>query len=193
MIRNTLCLMGIATVSLTSLAACAGGAAPSPQIAAAPIAETAYTLGAGDKVRVIVYGENELSGEYSITSAGDVSFPLIGNVPATGKSTVELQELIRGRLAAGYIKQPRVSVEVLDYRPFFILGEVTKPGQYPYTNGMTVQQAVATAGGFTYRANTKKIYIKHPTDNQEAEVSLRVGQPVPVAPGDTVRVSERFF
>ncbi|WP_174290926.1 polysaccharide biosynthesis/export family protein [Sphingomonas bacterium] len=154
---------------------------------------TTYTLGPGDKVRVIVYGEDALSGEYNVTSAGEISFPLIGNVAATGASTVSLQALIRDRLMRGYIKDPRVSIEVLDYRPFFILGEVAKPGQYPYANGMTVQQAVATAGGYTYRASTRKIYIKHQADMAETAVDLRKREPVPVQPGDVLRVAERFF
>ena len=191
MIRRAMMALGMTIVALTALGACAGRA-DTPPMPVAPV-ESDYTLGAGDRVRIIVYGEDQLSGEYNISSKGDIAFPLIGNVAATGHSTREVQDAIRTSLASGYIKQPRVSVEVLDYRPFFILGEVTKPGQYPYVNGMTVQQAVATAGGYTYRASTRKVYIKHPADTQEYTVDLRGAAPVPVRPGDTVRVAERFF
>ena len=183
----------VATILLGMAMAVASPIAAASQNAARDVAPGAYTLDAGDRVRIIVYGEEQMTGEYNVTSAGDVSFPLIGDVPATGRTIGQLQDAIRARLAAGYIKQPRVSVEVIDYRPFFILGEVTKPGQYPYASGMTVQQAVATAGGFTYRASTRKVFIKHAGAAAEAEVSLRTDQLVPVRPGDTVRVGERFF
>lgn len=199
MIGRSLTSLALVVLAASSPPARAAQSPPDrPAAAAAGAAASgtdgsAYPLGPGDKVRITVYGEQELTGPYNITSAGDISFPLIGNVHAAGQSTVALQETIRAKLAAGYILDPRVSAEVLDYRPFYILGEVSKPGQYPYSNGMTIQQAVATAGGFTYRANIRKIFIKHTHDSAETVVSLRKSDPIAVAPGDTIRVAERFF
>jgi polysaccharide export outer membrane protein len=152
-----------------------------------------YQLGAGDKVRITVFGEETLTGQYSVTGAGQISFPLIGNVPAAGLSVEQLQDSIRGRLAAGYLKDPRVSAEITDYRPYFILGEVNRPGQYPFSIGLTIEQAVAAAGGFTYRANTKRVFMKRALDTSERLVDMRSSPAVRVRPGDTIRVGERFF
>lgn len=176
---------------------CAQTAAPAPATATAapapaPGVDTSYTLAAGDRLRIIVFGEDRLSGEYSVTNAGEISFPLIGNVPVQGKTQGEVQTLLHDRLAAGYLRDPRVSIEVMNYRPFFILGEVARPGQYPYATGLTVQQAVATAGGFSYRANTKRVFIKRALETEEKRIALDK-EPVPVFPGDVVRIGERFF
>ncbi len=109
-------------------------------------------------------------------------------------STVEqFQETLRKRLAAGYLEDPRVSTEIIDYRPYYVLGEVNTPGKYPYAIGMTVDQAVATAGGFTYRANTRSIYVKRAMATQEWLVDLRKTPSYPIRPGDTIRIGERFF
>ena len=151
----------------------------------------AYRLGSGDKVRVITFGEESLSGEFFVGSTGKVSLPLIGEVKAAGLTLPEFQGEFENALKNGYLKEPRVSVEVLNYRPFYILGEVEKPGTYPYTNGLTVMNAVATAEGFTYRANQKRVFIKREGETDEKEYPL-VGD-VPVAPGDTIRIAERFF
>lgn len=150
-----------------------------------------YHLGSGDKVRIIVFGEEALTGEFFVSSAGTVSFPLIGDIPAAGLTIPQLQKAIETKLADGYLKQPRVSAEVLNYRPFYILGEVMKPGEYPYTSGLTVLNAVATAEGFTYRADTHKVFIKRATSLGEHEVPLTTA--TPVEPGDTIRIGERFF
>lgn len=150
-----------------------------------------YRMGSGDKIRVITFGEEALTGEFSIGGSGMVSLPLIGEVKAAGLSVPEFQSQVEARLKEGYLKEPRVSVEVLNYRPFYILGEVEKPDTYPYTNGLTVLNAVATAGGFTYRANTKKVFIKRSDSTVEQEFPL-TSQTL-VAPGDTIRVGERFF
>jgi polysaccharide biosynthesis/export protein len=176
-----------------ALAACAGETA-APMAGANPAPATApYLLGAGDKLRITVFGETDLTGEYSVMSGGDISFPLIGNVRASGRTVEQVQEAIRTKLAGGYVRDPRVSAEVLVYRPFFILGEVTKPGQYPYTVGLTVQQAVATAGGYTYRANKRVVYLKQEQDQAERKIAIDPGQPLAIQPGDTIRIAERFF
>jgi polysaccharide export outer membrane protein len=150
-----------------------------------------YKLDAGDKLRIIVFGEENLTGEFTVSGSGDIAFPLIGQVPAAGRTVGDLQAAIRVKLADGYLRDPRVSAEVLNYRPFFILGEVGKPGEYPYRNGLTIMNAVATAGGFTYRANQRKIMVRRAGAAGEQEIELRAD--TPIAPGDTIRVKERFF
>ncbi len=149
-----------------------------------------YLLGTGDKLRVIVFGEQDLSGEFDITGAGKVSLPLIGQVQAAGLTLDQFEKEVAGNLADGYLTNPKVSVEVLNYRPFYIIGEVDKPGQYPYTNGMTILNAVAVGGGYTYRANTDSVYI---TRGDGEEAKYPANQAVRVLPGDVVRVPERFF
>ncbi|THD77659.1 MAG: polysaccharide export protein [Phenylobacterium sp.] len=150
-----------------------------------------YHLGSGDKIRVITFGEQELTGEFFVSGDGKVSLPLIGDLDALGLTVPEFQHRVELALKQGYLKEPRVSVEVLTYRPFYILGEVKNPGTYPYTNGLTVMNAVATAGGFTYRANIHKVYIKR--QDTKDETSYRLDPTTPVAPGDTIRIAERLF
>jgi polysaccharide export outer membrane protein len=150
-----------------------------------------YRLGAGDKVRITVYGEPNLTGEYYVSTRGTLSVPLIGDVPATGQTVPQIAETVRAKLADGYIRDPKVAAEVLTYRPYYILGEVNKPGEYPYTSDLTVMNAVATAGGFTYRAQTKKVLIRHAQSDKEIETTLTATTPVEA--GDTVRIKERFF
>ena len=152
---------------------------------------TEYKLGAGDQLRIIVFGEDNLSGEFIIDNSGYVSMPLIGEVEAGKKSIREFQKAIEVKLLDGYLKDPKVSAEVLNFRPYYILGEVTTSGEYPYSGGLTVLNAVATAGGFTYRANTKVVYIKRAGEQTEVQYPLTVS--TAVQPGDTIRVSERLF
>jgi polysaccharide export outer membrane protein len=150
-----------------------------------------YHLGSGDKVRVITYGEQELSGEFFVSGDGKVSMPLIGDINAMGLTVPEFQAKVTTALKEGYLKDPKVSVEVLTYRPFYIMGEVKNPGTFPYTNGLTVMNAVATAGGFTYRANERKVEIRRA---ETADwVTYRLDPTTPVAPGDTIRIDERLF
>lgn len=150
-----------------------------------------YKLGPADKVRVLVFNEPTLSGEFNVNSNGAIAFPLIGDIKAEGRTTTEVSQDIVNRLSNGYLRSPQVSIDVLTFRPFFILGEVNKPGEYPYVNGLTLFQAVATAEGFTYRANKSKVYIKREGDTAEHE--LRITSDMPIAPGDTIRITERFF
>jgi polysaccharide export outer membrane protein len=160
---------------------------------AAPAAPHAfdYRLGAGDKLRIIVFGEESLTGEFFVSGSGKIAFPLIGDIDVLGKTIPEIQSTIETKLRDGYLKEPRVSAEVLNYRPFYILGEVMKPGEYPYTNGLTVLNAVATASGFTYRADTHKVYIRRAATKDEMPEALT--PTTPVEPGDTIRIGERFF
>lgn len=150
-----------------------------------------YLLGPGDKVRVTVFGEQSLSGEFYVAGSGLMSLPLIGELKAGGMTVGQFQTAVQDKLKDGYLRDPRVSAEVLTFRPFYILGEVEKPGTYPYTSGLTVLNAVATAGGFTYRADKKSVYIKHNGETSEVKGELKPS--TVVAPGDTIRIGERFF
>lgn len=150
-----------------------------------------YRLGVADKLRVNVFGEEALTGEFIVGGSGKVSLPLIGEVQAAGLTIGQFQEEIAQALRQGYINEPRVSAEVLNYRPFYILGEVNKPGEYPYTNNLTVLNAVATAEGFSYRANTRVVFIKRADSSGEQSFPLTTA--TQVAPGDTIRIGERFF
>ncbi len=150
-----------------------------------------YRLGPADKLRVNVFGEEALTGEFLVGGSGKISLPLIGEVQAAGLTISQFQEEIAAALRQGYINTPRVSAEVLNYRPFYILGEVNKPGEYPYTNSLTVLNAVATAEGFTYRADTRRVYIKRANGANEQAFPLTTA--TQVAPGDTIRIGERFF
>lgn len=182
------CLVPTAPLLAEQAAVPPGAAAP----AAARSAD--YVLGAGDKLRITVFGEADLTGEYNVTGSGSIAFPLIGDVAARGRTLIEIQDTIRTRLAAGYIKDPRVAVEVLEYRTFYILGEVNKPGEYPYRADLTLEQAVATAGGYTYRANRKRFAITHPGGaGQESRELFKNSRGLQVQPGDTIRILERFF
>ncbi len=154
-------------------------------------AKTSYKLGPGDKIRIITFGEEQLSGEFSVSGAGTVALPLVGDIRAAGLDTAEFQDTVESALKQGYLTSPRVSVEVLTFRPFYILGEVTKPGEYPYTNGLTVLNAVATANGFTYRADVHHVFIKRAGEQTERKLDLT--NTTTVEPGDTIRISERLF
>ncbi len=174
--------------STASLAEPAKAAAPTAQ-ATAP--DNDYRLGPADKLHMIVFGETDLTGDYTISSSGKLALPLIGEVGALGLTLSELQSAIAAKYSQGYLNDPHVSLEVLTYRPFYILGEVNKPGEYPYTAGLTVMRAVATAAGYTYRANKHRVFIKHVSDAKEKPYS--VDSATLVSPGDVIRVGERFF
>lgn len=148
-----------------------------------------YRLGSGDRVRVTVFGEDDLSGEFELDDAATFSMPLIGTVSATGATPRVLEERIAAELRNGFLKDPRVSVEVLNYRPFYILGEVNQPGSYPYRAGMTILNAAAMAGGFTYRADESDIEV-----SRGGSAAPRVLEPTTIVqPGDVIRVGERLF
>lgn len=154
--------------------------------------ERAYRLGPGDKLKVTVFNEDSLSGEFQVGETGGVAFPLVGNVKAAGLSVPEFQDGLTARLRQGYVRNPRVAVEVTNYRPFNVFGEVRNSGQYPFRPGMSVQDAVAAAGGFTYRANTRTAYIRRVDGSGEQTVALD-GPKIAVMPGDDIRVPERYF
>jgi polysaccharide export outer membrane protein len=150
-----------------------------------------YTLDSGDKLRIVVFGQDALSNNYTVDAQGQVSLPLVGAVEARGLTTSQLAGAITGRLKSGYVRDPSVAVEIETYRPFFVLGEVTFPGQYPYVPNMTVQNAVAIAGGFTPRAAKDKVTITRKVQGMPTRTVLPLRYPL--RPGDTVEVSERWF
>jgi polysaccharide export outer membrane protein len=198
MIRKLACFalpLALFCASAVTASAQAPAAAPATVTSSQPAvgggAGADYILGAGDRVRVIVYGEAQLSGEFFVSPQGVISFPLIGDIPAAGRTVPMVIAEVTTRLKDGFVMEPRVSAEVLNYRPFYILGEVTRPGTYPFSSEMTVMNAVATAGGFTYRANRGTVYIKHA--NEQGEHKSKLTADTMVAPGDTVRIAERIF
>ncbi|WP_298189309.1 polysaccharide biosynthesis/export family protein [Novosphingobium sp.] len=192
--RRTRRHLALAIVGAAALlvGGCAGAGAPPISTADVAAGLESYHLGAGDRVRVTVFNEPSLTGEYNITPGGALAFPLIGMVAAGGRTIEAVQQELTAKLAEGYVNDPRVSVEVLNYRPFYILGEVNRPGEYSYASGMTVEQAIARAGGFTYRANEKTVFLRRQTGKGESAVPLRSAQ-VAVLPGDTIRIGQRYF
>lgn len=154
------------------------------------MAQTGYRLGTGDKLKVTVFGEEDASGEYEIDAAGAISVRLLGRLVVKGLTVSEVEQLLVDQYRSrGFFRNPRISIELTNLRPFFILGEVEKRGQYPYVNGLTVAQAVAIAGGYTYRASRSRITIQRVGSTKEEPVT----EDAPVYPGDIVRVPERFF
>jgi len=151
---------------------------PAPAIVP-PAYEAAYTLDSGDKLRVVIYGQDGLSNSYAVDAAGSITMPLIGAVPARGHTTAQLSSEVAAKLRNGYIREPHVAVEVEAYRPFFILGEVTFPGQYPYVANMTVETAVAIAGGFTPRAFRQTVNVSRPSGERAMRLVAPVAAPPP--------------
>jgi polysaccharide export outer membrane protein len=182
-------LVGI-LVSLGGSSAWAGDTdAPAPAVASN---STDYHLDVGDKVKVTVYGEDDLSGDFQVDGAGNVDMPMIREVHAAGMTTKEFSREVADKLQAGrFLINPRVSAEVTNYRPFTILGEVNKPGEYPYENGMSVLNAVALAGGWTYRADENTVYVRRKGSPSEEPVAA--DDKSRINPGDTIRVTERIF
>ena len=169
-----------------------------PVMVAAPVAyaepvryDTSYHLDAGDKLRVVVYGQEGLTNTYAIDAGGSITLPLIGSVPARGRTPAGLAAEIAAKLRGGFIRDPSVAVEIEAYRPFFILGEVAAPGQYPYVPNMTVESAVAIAGGFSPRARRDRVTVTHTDGSGTARYVVPPG--TSLSPGDTVLVGERWF
>lgn len=177
------------------VSACGGTSAPSAtpedldRIRAAAAAPP--QLQAGEKVRVTVFGENSLSGEYQIDPSGFISLPLAGTVRAAGRTQDDLARELEASLRSGYLKDPKVTVSILEFRPFYILGEVEKPGSYPYSSGLNVMSAIATAGGTTYRASQSTVLIQHAGESEMR--SYDASRAIPVLPGDIIQVPRRYF
>ena len=149
-----------------------------------------YRLGVGDKVKVTVFGEDNLSGPFEVNAVGQISMPLIGEMPAKGMALHELREGLTRKLADGYLKNPKVSVEMLNYRPIFVHGEVKNGGEFAYKNGISLRDAIAMAGGYTYRADQSYLYVGR---EGEPDVAVKTPADVAILPGDNIRIPERFF
>ncbi len=180
--------VAIASASLMALAPVSGFAASSTD-AAAPPAATGYALGPGDKIRVTVFDEPDLTRQVEVGADGYVSFPLVGSIPAAGGTPDAFGEKLAGALKK-YLKEARVTVEIAEYRPFSIIGEVRSPGSYPYAPNLTVISAVARAGGFTYRAAKTTVFITR--SNETKETKLRLSEAIVIHAGDTIRIGERI-
>ena len=169
--------------------------APAPvAYAAMPVPvryDTAYRLDAGDRLRVVVYGQEGLTNTYAIDAGGSITMPLIGSVPARGQTPAGLAAAISAKLRGGFIRDPSVAVEIEAYRPFFILGEVAAPGQYPYVPNMSVESAVAIAGGFSPRARRDRVTLTHSDRSGLMRAVVPLG--TAISPGDTILVGERWF
>jgi polysaccharide export outer membrane protein len=178
----------MALLAVLLLAAC--GTAGAQDGVEAPVDHN-YRLGAGDKLQIDVFNHEELTGQYVLDGGGRFSMHLIGSVQAQGLTAPELEALLVDRLKPDYLVNPRVSVHVLSYRPFYIIGEVNKPSSYAYVDCMTYLTAIAIAGGYTYRAKKDIVYVVRDGDPDKAE--LRLGVSDKVMPGDIIRVDERLF
>lgn len=152
--------------------------------------ENEYSLGTGDRLRINVFRQLNLSGEFEVDSAGRITLPLVGGVLVVNRSLDDVRQLIVSALKPDYLKNPQVGVEVISYRPFYIIGEVANPGSYPYVGGMRAINAVAMAGGFTYRAKQKDLLLTRARGDGKEE---RAGQGTLIFPGDVIEVPERFF
>jgi protein involved in polysaccharide export with SLBB domain len=171
----------------------ANAAGQNQDVVNAAAAVTDYHLASGDKIHIAVLGEEALTNDYVISGAGNLLFPLIGNVDAKGLTIEQLQQKITTALNDGYFKNAQVTIQTLSYLPFYILGEVAHPGPYPVTTGMTLEQAVSTAGGFTYRANKHYARLRHARETAEQDINIRKPDSLIISAGDTIRILERHF
>ena len=189
--RWGLLLFGLVTAGCES-GASLGPVSPAEQQALIEsAATTSPALHPGEKIRVIVFGEDRLSGEYEIDPAGFVSLPLAGTIKAAGLSKQQLERDLSKKFSGEYLRNPRVTVDITSFRPFYIMGEVVKAGEYPFKSGLNVLSAIAIAGGTTYRANRSTVLIQHIGENGFREYPLLPA--IPVSPGDLIRVPERYF
>ena len=182
-----------ALVSIALLiSGCTGGSlseAEQQSMAAAAVA--APKLQPGDKIRINVFGENNLSGDYEIDQSGQISLPLAGTIEAVGLTQSELEQALAKKFRSEYLKNPKVTVTIATLRPFYMMGEVTKPGEYPYKSGLNVLTAMAIAGGPTYRASRSTVQIQRRGESSMRDYPLSAS--VPILPGDVIKVPERYF
>ena len=155
------------------------------------VAQRFYRLGVGDKLKITVFGEPDLSGEFEVGAVGMISLPLVGDIKARGLSLIEFRNRMARRLSDGYLKEPRITVEVLNYRAIFVHGEVRTGGQFKYKSGLKIRDAIAMAGGYSYRANESYFFLMREGFPKRRKIALPTN--MPVLPGDNIRVPERFF
>src|SRR6266516_3177899 len=186
------CVRALGVIALVLLVgACGSLSDPEAAGLAATSSMTELRLAPGDKVRVIVFGEDKLSGEYQVDNAGSLSLPLAGTIRGAGLTKTELERSLTKQLQGEYLRNPKVTIDVTSFRPFYVLGEVSKPGEYQYRSGLNVLSAIAIAGGATYRASTSKVMIQRSGSTEMTEYPQATT--VLIMPGDVVRVPERFF
>jgi polysaccharide export outer membrane protein len=185
--RSTIRIALAALAIALPLASCGLQGSSLPALEASKTDDANYRLGPGDKLHIQVLGAEDLTSDYTVGDNGTVSSPLIGDVKAAGLTRSQLEREMERKLGQGYLWNPKVSVTILAYRPFYIYGEVTKPGEYPYASGMRVMSAVATAGGYTYRANENYVVVTR--DGKEHKAAPNT----PIQPDDVIRVPERYF
>lgn len=178
-----------AVAVVLAIAGCSASVGPVAQLGM-PEAAAAYRLGLGDKLKIAVFGEDNLSGQFEVSPTGNVAMPLVGEMPARGLTVAEFRSRLAARLQDGYLKNPKVTVDVVNYRPVYVYGEVRTSGEIPYKTGMRLRDAIALAGGYTYRADESYISLGR-GDQPEREV--RLSGESPVLPGDNIRVPERYF
>lgn len=190
MIKRTNFLASIIFIGFVFCLCFGAPAGAGDQIGAQTMLDTMYTLGSGDRIKVTVFGEEDLSGEFSVDGSGNISFPLIGELKVQGLNLRDLERLLVEELAKGYLIDPKVMLEVLNYRPFYILGEVKSPGKYEYISGITLHNAVAMAGGYTHRARRNRAEI---TRTNPDKVIEDADHSTLILPGDIINIRERFF
>lgn len=186
-------LLAVACLLLAGLcrAASADDAAQPTNYRPSESASDTYIIGTGDKLRIIVFDEADLSGTFDVDGNGYVSLPLVGQVKVAGLSSTKAEQTIVSLYANGYLKEPRVNVEIAQYRPFYVIGQVNKPGEYPYVNDMSLPNAIALAGGYTDKAEQGGVYIRR--DDQTAEKYYDADGVVKIYPGDVVRIPASPF
>lgn len=188
-------LFAIAALLIGPLSGCASRGANLPPLESAPVQAgsgtsgdpAAYRLGPGDKLKLTVFGAEDLSGEFTVNDSGNVDLPLIGGIPAAGKTPNQFTQAVETKLRDGYMRDPKVAISVSTYRPVYIFGEVTKPGEYPYAAGMTLLNAVALGGGYSYRAQQDFAVVSRDGKEYRASPTSRL------LPDDIIRVPERYF
>jgi polysaccharide export outer membrane protein len=193
-VANRHVLTALCLLILPLLTACGANAPPVTEAERKTLeAEAAAPpqLQAGEKIHVTVYNEPSLSGDYQIDPGGLVSLPLAGTVKAAGLTQEQLEQALTTKFASGYLKDPKITVGISEFRPFYIVGEVEKPGAYPYTGGLTVLSAIAIAGGTTYRANQSKVLIQHAGEDSMREYNT--DSPIPILPGDIIQIPRRYI
>jgi polysaccharide export outer membrane protein len=173
--------------ALSLLTACA----PKELVDRAVVGSFEYHLGPGDKLHVATYGEDRLTGDFTVNPAGVIAFPLLGTVPATGRTVAQFTADLQGRLASQFMRNPQITVEMVNFRPVYILGEVQRPGEFPFAERLSIYALVAKAGGFTYRASQGYVYVRG--ESEQTEHAVRLSSATAVQPGDTVRIPERTF
>ncbi|MBU2581875.1 MAG: polysaccharide export protein [Alphaproteobacteria bacterium] len=190
---KSLLSVSAAFLAVVTLAACSQGPdLPPPSFATStgPGLENAYRLQIGDKLKLTVFGEDNLSGDLEVNGRGELPLPLIGEIPAKGRTVKEVQSAIAARLADGYIKSPRVNLEIRNYRPIYVHGEVKSGGQFQFSNSLSFTDAIAMAGGYTYRAQQDYVILSRAGT---PPVRIEMSTSMPILPGDNIRVPERFF